>query len=245
MSSFDSAMQILGLLGRDRKVLRVGEVGRELAMPKSSVSRLLRAMEEAGLLQRDGGGYAAGPRSLTLASLYLERWTLLDQVDPVLEQLVDRFGFTGFVSKLDGSDIVLLRVRQGSYPLRYVREIGTRLPAWQTAMGQVLLARLSDAARTLRLEGCGEIDQAKLSEAIAQARATGSITARSTFTLGATTIATAVGAAVPEGGLALGIAFPDSAADAPLRRQIRDAMLQLGRAFTSGSPVDQRDAERL
>ena len=160
MSSFDSAMQILGLLSRDRPLLRVGEVCRDLALPKSSVSRLLRAMEAARLLQKaDGGGYLAGPRTLALASLYLERWALLDRADAVLRDLASKFGFTGFASTLDGSEIVLLRVRQGSYPLRYVRDIGTRLPAWSTAMGRVLLARFSDDAALALLQSTPDFDR--------------------------------------------------------------------------------------
>jgi DNA-binding IclR family transcriptional regulator len=223
MSSFDTAMQILGLLGRERPLLRVGEVCRDLAIPKSSVSRLLRAMEEARLLQRaEAGGYVTGPRALALANLYLERWGLLDRADAALGELVSTFGFTGFASALDGSDIVLLRVRQGSYPLRYVREIGTRLPAWSTAMGMVLLAQLSDPAALARLKAAPDLDREALLATLQTVRTRGFVTAGSALTPGATTTAAAVRDPVSGEALAIGLAFPDSAVDPGLRGRMQD-----------------------
>jgi DNA-binding IclR family transcriptional regulator len=49
---------------------------------------------------------------------------------------------------LNGTEIVLLRVRQGRAPLRIVYEVGGRVPAHVTAIGMALLARLSDARVT-------------------------------------------------------------------------------------------------
>ncbi len=219
-------MQILGLLGRDRLLLRVGEVCRDLALPKSSMSRLLRAMEEARLLQHaDGGGYVAGPRTVTLAALYLDRWPLLDRAEAVLAELVATFGFTGFLSVLDGADIVLLRVRQGSYPLRYVRDVGTRLPAWQTAMGKVLLAQLSDKAVLARLAGRPDLAQAALLAELASARRRQFVLSGSMLTPGATTVAAAVAVPDQNQALALGLAFPDAAVSPTLRRRIQSAVL--------------------
>jgi DNA-binding IclR family transcriptional regulator len=244
MSSFDTAMQILGLLGRERPLLRVSEVCRELAIPKSSVSRLLRAMEEARLLQRaETGGYVTGPRTLALANLYLERWGLLDRADAALGELVSTFGFTGFASALDGSDIVLLRVRQGSYPLRYVREIGTRLPAWSTAMGMVLLAQLSDHAALTRLQAVPDLDRETLLAGLLAARTGGFVMAGSALTPGATTIAAAVHDPASGEALAIGLAFPDSATDPALRGRMQgsvmDAAEWLERPPPSNAPVPE------
>src|ERR1700761_5990487 len=117
MSSLESALQILDLLGPDRPVLRVGEVCRLLDIPKSSVSRLLRTLADAEMLDRaEDGGYRAGPGSARLATLYHARHGMREAVTAALDGLVERFGFTGFVSALAGSSIVLLHVRQGSHP---------------------------------------------------------------------------------------------------------------------------------
>ena len=140
-------MRILRLVDRGRPVLRVGEVSRELGLQKSTVSRLLRTMSEHELVERErhGQGYVAGRRGLVLADLYLSAHSLLELVDGAIEALVSEFEFVGYVGVLSGSDIVLLRVRHGHYPLRLVQEVGKRIPAILTSLGFALLARKSDA----------------------------------------------------------------------------------------------------
>jgi DNA-binding IclR family transcriptional regulator len=236
MSSLESALQILGLLGPDRPVLRVGEVCRLLDIPKSSVSRLLRTLADSEMLERAGeGGYRAGTVSLRLAALYRARHDMREAAMAALDGLVERFGFTGFVSVLSGSEIVLLHVRQGSHPLRYVREEGTRLPAWQTAMGHVLLARLPDATVASRLRDAGAIDLPRLQGELAAVRERGFILAGSVLTRGATTIAAAVtdpGSGEP---IAVALAYIDTAIDERCRNEMTAAILDAVRALETVS----------
>ncbi len=229
MSSLGNALDVLGLLGRDQPVLRVGEVGRQVGLPKSSVSRLLQAMSRAALLERDadGKGYVAGPFAVRLAELYLARHSLLELIDGALGRLIGAFGFTGYAASLSEAEIVLLRVVQGSYPLRHVREIGARLPAVSTVMGRALLARLPDA-EALRLLSAQAVGGAgapadgqcqDLPAELAEIRRRRVLVAPSVLTPGITTIGGALRRA-GEGPLALALAFPDQVADAPLRAAI-------------------------
>lgn len=146
MSSLESALQILGLLGPARPVLRVGEVCRELGMAKSSVSRLMRTLSDHGLLEREQGdaGYGAGRRTLELADLYSTRHTLLDLIDLTLDKIVLRFGFAAYAGVLSGRELLILRAKHGDYPLRLVQHVGKRLPSYDTAIGRALLSRLPE-----------------------------------------------------------------------------------------------------
>lgn len=164
----------------------------------------------------------------------------MDAADRILQDLVDAFGYTGYLSKLDGDSIILLRVRQGAYPLRHVREVGTRLPALCTAMGRALLARQDDEAiRDLcRRCGTGESDSRDLAASIAQARRTGVLAMASALTPGISTVTSTV--SDPDRGecMAIALAYPDSAVDATrveamrhcLRQTARDLGLRLGDA---------------
>ena len=226
MSSLESALQILDLLAPGRRSLRVSEVCRRLDMPKSSVSRLLRALAESGLLERaEDGGYDVGPRAVRLAALYDGRHGMREAVVRALDRLVEEFGFTGFVSALSGSAIVLLHVREGTHPLRYVREAGTRLPAWKTAMGHVLLARLSEAAVANRMRDAPDVDLARLQRELAAVRRRGFVLAGSVLTQGATTIAAAITDPASREPIALALAYPDSAADSNCREAMTAAIL--------------------
>jgi DNA-binding IclR family transcriptional regulator len=244
MSSLENGLALLALLGPARPVLRVGEVARDLALPKASVSRLLRSLAVAGLLEReaDGPGYLAGPRAMLLGKLYAARTTLLQRVDAALEELVTTFGFTGFASVLSGRDIVLLLVKQGSYPLRYVREVGVTLPSWRTTMGTALLSRLPEAEIRDRFKGHPDgPDVAALIARLAPLRTARSIEDTSVLTPGIVTISTVVGDPRAVTPIAMALAFPGSAADAPLHRRMAQALearqAQIAAAASRGFPV--------
>jgi DNA-binding IclR family transcriptional regulator len=237
MSSLENAIAILGLLRPERASLRVGDVCRELSMPKSSVSRLLGRMHAAGLVERDGPrpGYLIGPRVLELAQLYMARHSLTALMEAALDRLIATFGFTGYLSALSDAEIVLLRVRQGSYPLRYVRETGSRLPAARTAMGLALLARLPDEEIGKRLDrdaanGHPATDLAGLSAKLSTARRRGIVVAPSVLMSGISTISAAVLDKAAGSLVAIGLAYPMKAVDRPLRKRMEDAVLELARA---------------
>jgi DNA-binding IclR family transcriptional regulator len=146
MSSLDKALQILVCYSADRAVLGVTEVAAAVGLPKSSVSRLMKSMAEAGLLEpsQTRRGYSPGPLAFRLGNLYLKDDKVLDLAERASGRLVEEFGLTSYLGVLDGTDVVLVGVRQGSYPVRLVLPKGMRIPAHVTAVGLALLARLPD-----------------------------------------------------------------------------------------------------
>jgi DNA-binding IclR family transcriptional regulator len=137
---------VLRLFGPERHELTVTEASRLLAMPKSSAGRLLSNMRDVGLL--DGGGrqprYRIGPLFFEISQLYRLRSSLIEQAESVLTSLCRETGHTGYISILQGIEVLVMRVRPGSHALRVVTPPGQRLPACETAIGRSLLARLSD-----------------------------------------------------------------------------------------------------
>jgi IclR family transcriptional regulator, acetate operon repressor len=146
MSSVASAIEILQCFSPNSPQLKVSDVAARLGMPKSTVSRLMKTMREGGLLDQDGESrqYVPGQLAFRLGSLYLANFKVLEQADRAVMELVSEFGMTGYVGVLSGSDVIILRARQGSYPVQVVLGQGQRIPAFVTAMGRMLLARLED-----------------------------------------------------------------------------------------------------
>ncbi|CAH1690088.1 conserved hypothetical protein [Hyphomicrobiales bacterium] len=232
MSSLDNALDILTLLSRQRPVLRVNDVSRSLKIPRSSVSRLLQAMMLKGLLERDDNHcYQAGPLALELGNLYRNRFSAVDDADRILVALIDRFQFTGYVSSLRGAEIILLRVRQGSYPLRHVREIGTRLPVFETAMGIALLAGKPESECRALYAAAGDYPgKSSWDDVAAKLDATkgrGLIVMESLLNPGISTIATEVRHHCLEDKICLAIAYPQNAVDDQVEADIASALLEI------------------
>lgn len=223
MSSLENALKILALLSKERPVLRVGEVCRELSLPKSSVSRLLKTLNDYGLVERESRdlGYIAGRQTLALADLHLANRSLLQLIDTALDSFVSEFQFVAYAAVLSGPDITILRVRSGSHPLRLVHDVGRSMPALPTALGITLLARETDEtvleifADEVQLES----DRKQILKIITDARKTGvvSLVRPSISALGAT-----IYDPNRDEKIALSISYPTAAATEPLV----DRMLQ-------------------
>lgn len=157
MSSLENGLRILSLFHSGRAVVKVRDVGSELNLPKSSVSRLMASLADRGILERGRAdtGYMIGPLALTLYDSYFKGRSLTPEFEHVLGELVAEFSFTGLASTLTEADIVLVNAKYGSHPLRIVQSIGQRLPAEDTVTGKCLLARLSDDEVRGRLAAAG------------------------------------------------------------------------------------------
>lgn len=147
MSSLETAVSILKCFSAETPELAVNEVSRQLDLPKSTVSRLLRAMAEQGLVEQDPDSrrFSVGPLPFRLGRLYHARIRVLDLVEQELAVLVEETGFTGYVGVMNGADIIILRKRHGDYPVQMVLEPGFRVAAASTAFGKALMARMDDA----------------------------------------------------------------------------------------------------
>jgi IclR family KDG regulon transcriptional repressor len=152
MSALTSAVSILRLFSAERCELSVTEVARLLGMPKSTASRLLKAMLHEGLLANVGSTarYRVGHLLLELAGLYGQRSSLMELTDGALGAICRDARHGGYISILDGADVLVLRAYLGTETLRVVTPLGSRSQAFATSTGRALLARLTDKeVRTL------------------------------------------------------------------------------------------------
>ena len=118
-------------------VVRIAKlVGRE----KTQVSRALRTLADAGLVDRDPEtlDYRLGWRLFTLAARAGDR-RLLSVAPPILRQLVSRLGETAHLSVLEGADVLTVLSEPSPSAVRATDWSGRRAPAWCTSSGRVLL----------------------------------------------------------------------------------------------------------
>jgi DNA-binding IclR family transcriptional regulator len=144
--SLANAAEVLHWLKRDRRDTGVADLSIAKGWPKSTTSRLLKDMAAFGLLERDIETlrYRPGLLMLELGRAYGAGDPILEAADEGLQEITRRTGHSTGVSILDGIDVVVLRSRPGTHPLRVVTPPGTRGPAWANSTGRVLLARLDD-----------------------------------------------------------------------------------------------------
>jgi IclR family transcriptional regulator, pca regulon regulatory protein len=125
----------------------------ELGWSKPMVYRLVRTLETVGALRQQDGGYVLGPTMITLGQSALRATRLLDIARPALEELHDLLDETSVLTVLDGDEIVYLDRVEADKLLIPRTRLGSRLPAYCTSTGHVLLAGLTDQEIRTRLAG--------------------------------------------------------------------------------------------
>ncbi|MDR5758614.1 IclR family transcriptional regulator C-terminal domain-containing protein [Caballeronia sp. LZ035] len=148
MSILDTATNVMRFMARHQREVWMIDLVDHLDMPKSSASRVLKQMTDCGLLERDKQSLAYRPSMLLLELSHLVRSAspLIVMCAQALETLGARFGHTGYISVLEGNDVVVLRVQPGSLAFRATTHPGHRSASWATSTGRALLARESDQA---------------------------------------------------------------------------------------------------
>lgn len=102
-------------------------------------------MENQGLLERDPESrcFHIGRVLLAVAGHYLSA-PLVDSVSPAMVRLASITGCMGYISKLDGREVLVMRMFHGRHFTQLVTPPGSRMPAAATSTGRALLSLLSD-----------------------------------------------------------------------------------------------------
>jgi DNA-binding IclR family transcriptional regulator len=155
--SVSRALHILSSFTPERPEQGLTEISRSQALSKGSVSRFLQALEMHGYIDRDPQTrlYRPGPEAARVGNLYAGIDRLSRLALPIMKSLVQRFGFTSYLSTLRGPSMIILSAVEGVGPIKYTIPVGTKLPVHSTATGQTALAQLDSAAVDAILDRTG------------------------------------------------------------------------------------------
>ena len=147
VQSVDRACAILQFLELETNGCTTSEVGRHLGVHKSTASRLLAALESAGIVVRDPltNRFQLGLRIVTLTGSILSRLDVLRISEPLLRRLAETTQETVNLGVRFGNEVVNV----GQIPSQYIRRsydwIGESAPLHQGALARALLAHLDRA----------------------------------------------------------------------------------------------------
>ncbi len=147
-TAVEKALGVLFHLHGHSTPMGVSELGRALALPKSSAHRLLASLARHGLVEQDDGGrYRPGIALLALGLGVQGRDPVVAAARPVLEEEAREIGETIFLCALRAGRIVVLDKSEGTGFLRAAPRIGEVVPVHATAIGRLHLAFASDRVR--------------------------------------------------------------------------------------------------
>jgi IclR family pca regulon transcriptional regulator len=124
--------------------MTLSDVAKKTSLSRGTARRLLLTLVELGYAGFDGKRFGLQPRALNLGFAYLHSQNLWQLGQPYMVELVERVHESCSIAVLDKTEIVYVaRVPTSVRIMSINLGIGTRLPAFATSMGRVLLAALS------------------------------------------------------------------------------------------------------
>jgi IclR family pca regulon transcriptional regulator len=120
------------------------EIAESTGLSRASIRRILLTLELLGYVERSRQVFRLRTQVLRLGFSYLSSSSVVEAARPVLERVTEMTHESSSMSMLDGDEIVYVARSAASRVLAAGLSVGSRLPAYCTSMGRVLLAALPD-----------------------------------------------------------------------------------------------------
>jgi IclR family pca regulon transcriptional regulator len=123
----------------------IAEISQSTGLSRASIRRILLTLEFLGYVERSRQVYRLKTQVLRLGFSYLSSSSVIEAARPVLERITELLHESSSMTMLDGGQIVYVARSAATRVLAAGLSVGSRLPAYCTSMGRVLLAALPNA----------------------------------------------------------------------------------------------------
>jgi IclR family transcriptional regulator, pca regulon regulatory protein len=144
VQSFARGLEVIRSFSAAAPRQTLTEVAGRTGLTRAGARRILLTLQTLGYVESDGKLFTLTPRILDLGFAYLSSMPMWNVAEPAMEALVEEVKESCSAAVLEGPDIMyVLRVSTRKI-MRNSLGVGSRLPAYCTSMGRVLLAGLAD-----------------------------------------------------------------------------------------------------
>lgn len=181
VQSLERGLAVIRCFSEQHPMRTMSEVAESVGLTRAAARRFLLTLQALGYVENNGRYFRLRPQTLELGYAYLASTPWWRHAQHIVERLGTRLHQACAVGVLERDEVAYVAYASGVPSAQVVRSIGTRLPAYATAIGRVLLAGLSPEnediywrqARLARLTPFTETSRELLKTAIARARTDG------------------------------------------------------------------------
>ena len=141
MTSLARGLIVIQAFTQQSSQMTISQLSIKTGLSRAAVRRCLYTLSKLGFAAaEDGSRYSLQPRMLTLSHTFTTSNALSTAAQPILERMSAAHRESFSVSTLDGDDIVYVARTTVNRVMAVDLHIGSRLPAYCTSMGRILLA---------------------------------------------------------------------------------------------------------
>jgi IclR family transcriptional regulator, pca regulon regulatory protein len=143
MTSLARGLAVIQAFSQKKRQLTISQVSAKTGFSRAAVRRCLYTLAKLGFAGSDDNRhFYLRPRVLALGHSYISSMPLATAAQPILEHFSRLMHESCSIATLDGLDIVYVARANVTRIMAIDLGVGSRLPAFCTSMGRVLLANL-------------------------------------------------------------------------------------------------------
>ena len=145
VGSLERGLAVMEILAAHPGGLTLTEMAGEAGLTRAGARRLLLTLVATGYAAQDGRKFHLTSRLISVARTWLSGASLWTFAEPFMRAVSQRFNESCSAAILADEDVVYVARVAGARILSVGLHVGTRLPAYCTSMGRVLLSGLPPA----------------------------------------------------------------------------------------------------
>jgi len=145
MTSLARGLAVIRGFSQETRRMSIAQLSQRTGIPRAAVRRCLYTLARLGYVaSEDGRSFSLQPKLLGLGHSYLSSTPLVVTAQPYLDRVSDAVHESCSLATLEGDDILYLARSVSSRIISVTLNVGSRLPAYCTSIGYLLLAHLPE-----------------------------------------------------------------------------------------------------
>lgn len=140
MTSLARGLAVISAFSKQRRRQTIADLSRHTGLPRATVRRCLYTLRELGYVESNDYLFQLRPKILTLGYAYLSSTQLAVTAQPFLERVSNEVDESCSLAVFENDEILYVGRSATKRVMSVALTVGSRLPAYCTSMGRVLLA---------------------------------------------------------------------------------------------------------
>ncbi len=144
MTSLARGLAVVKAFSDQRRAMTIAQLSHKTGIPRAAVRRCLYTLKQLGYADSEANNFYLKPKILSLGYSYLSSTPLTISAQPALNQISRELNESCSLGVLEENEVIYISRSQSSRVMSVALNAGSRIPAYCSSMGRVLLSTLSE-----------------------------------------------------------------------------------------------------
>jgi IclR family pca regulon transcriptional regulator len=145
MTSLARGLAVVKAFSDQRRAMTIPQISHKTGIPRAAVRRCLYTLKQLGYADSEANNFFLKPKILTLGYSYLSSTPLTISAQPCLNQVSRSLNESCSLAVMDEGEVLYISRSATSRVMSVALNAGSRLPAYCTALGRVMLAAMTES----------------------------------------------------------------------------------------------------